>query len=99
MNQSMGTSAAFLKAQAAVFPADRELWRFVVSTALYDIWVDHLRRMEYVSLSQEVHTASSKTIFRLSNRRLRGSTYQFYMGEDSQMIAQVRSDLANILLC
>ena len=99
IKQSIDTGADLSKAQAAVFPAARELWRFVVSTTLQDIWLERLRRMEDSSLSQEVHTASAKTIFRRSVRRFRGSTYQPDMGDDGQLFAQVRSSLTDTLLC
>ena len=75
IKKSMDTGADLSKAQAAVFPAARELWRFVVST-LQAIWLERLRCMEDSSLSQEVHTASAKTIFRRSVRRFRKSAYQ-----------------------
>ena len=99
IQQSLDPGADLSKAQAAAFPAARELWRFVVSTTLHAIWVERLRRMEDSSLSQEVHTASAKTIFRRSVRRFRGSTYQPDMGEDGQLFARVRSALADTLLC
>ena len=99
IRQSMDPGANLSKAQAAIFPAARELWRFVVSTTLHAIWVERLRRMEDSSLSQEVHTASAKTSFRRSVRRFRRSTYQPEMGEDGQLFAQVRSALADTLLC
>ena len=57
--QSMDPDADLSKAQAAAFPAAREVWRFVVSTTLHAIWVERLHRMEDSSLSQEVHTAST----------------------------------------
>ena len=82
VKQSMNTGDDLLKAQDEVFPAARELWRFVVSTTLHAIWVQRLRRIEDPSLSQDVHTARAKTIFRQSVRRFRGSTYQHDMGED-----------------
>ena len=44
--KSMKKGAYLMKAQAAVFPIARELWRFVLSTALHAIWVKRLRRME-----------------------------------------------------
>ena len=64
IKQSMDPGANLSKAQAAVFLAARELWRFVVSTTLQAIWIERLRRMEDSSLSQEVHTASAKIFFR-----------------------------------
>ena len=45
IKQSMDPGADLSKAQAAVFPAARELWRFVVSTTLHSIWVERLLRM------------------------------------------------------
>ena len=42
-----GPRRKFIKAQVAVFPAARELWRFVVSATLHTIWVERLRCMEY----------------------------------------------------
>ncbi|CAI5715293.1 unnamed protein product [Peronospora destructor] len=41
------------RAKDAVFPASRELWRFVLSTTLHAIWTERLRRMEDSSLPQE----------------------------------------------
>ena len=99
IQQSIDPGADLLKAQAAAFPGARELWRFVVSTTLHAIWVERLRRMDDSSLSQEVHTASAKTVFRRSVRRFRGSTYQPDMGEDGQLFARVRSALADTLIC
>ena len=99
IKQSMMTGADLFKSQDAVSPADRELWRFVVSTTLHAIWVERPHRIEDPSLSQDVHTARAKTIFRRSVRRFRGSTYQPDMGEDGQLFAQVRSALADTLLC
>ena len=43
----LNTGVDLLKAQAAVFHAARELWRFVVSATLHTIWVERLRCMEY----------------------------------------------------
>ena len=34
------------RAKDAVFPATRELWRFLVYTTLYSIWIERLRRLE-----------------------------------------------------
>ena len=99
IQQSLDPGADLLKAQAAAFPAARELWSFVVSTTLHAIWVERLRRMDDSSLSQEVHTASAKTVFRRSVRRFRGSTYHTDMGEDGQLFAQVRLALPDTLLC
>ena len=86
------------KAQAAVFPNSRELWRFVVSTTLHAIWVERLRRMDDSSLPQEVHTARFHTLFRRAVSRFRGSTYHPDKGGAEQLFAQVRSALADKLL-
>ena len=45
IKQSMDPGANLSKAQAAVFLAARELWRFVVSTSLQAIWLERLSRM------------------------------------------------------
>ena len=74
VKQSLHTGTDLFKSQSAVPPAARELWRFVVSTILHAIWVERLRRMEDPSLSQDVHPARSRTIFRRSVRSFRGST-------------------------
>ena len=34
------------RAKDAVIPATRELWRFLVFTTLYFIWIERLRRLE-----------------------------------------------------
>ena len=84
------------RAEAAVFPADRELWRFVVSSNLNTTWVERLHRMFDSSLSQEVHTARSRTLFRRSVLRFRGSTYQPDMRGDGQLFVHIRSSLAKL---
>ena len=100
VKHSLNAGADLLKAQAAVFPAAQELWHFVVSTTLHAIYVECLYRIEDPSLSQDVHTARDKTSFRRSVRRFRGSTPpQPDMEEDGQLFAQVRSALADTLLC
>ena len=99
VKHSLNTGTIVLKDHAAVFPAARELWRFVVSTTLHAIWVERPHRIEDPSLSQDVHTARAKTIFRRSVRRFRGSTYQPDMGENGQLFAQVPSALDDTLLC
>ena len=86
VKHSLNTGADLLKAQAAFFPAAQELWRFVVSTTYRAIWVERLRRMEYPSLSQDVHTARAKTIIRRSARRFCGSTYQPDMGRTNNCL-------------
>ena len=38
------------RAKDAVFPEARKLWRFLVSTTLYSIWIERLRRLEDATL-------------------------------------------------
>ena len=87
------------RAKDVVFPATRELWRFLVSTTLYPIWIERLRRLEDATLFPEVHIARAKTQFRRAVTRFRNSTYQPDMGEDGLLFARVRSALADTLLC
>ena len=98
IKRSMNPGADLSSAQAAGFPAARELWCYVVSTTLHAIRVERLRHMEDSSLSQEVHTASTMNIFRRSVRMFLGSSYKPDMGEDGQLFAQVRSALADTLI-
>ena len=49
------------RAKDAAFPATRELWRFLVSTTLYSIYIERLRRLEDATLAPEVHNARAKT--------------------------------------
>ena len=51
------------RAKGAVLPATREIWRFLVSTTLYFIWIERLRRLEDATLPQEAHNARAKTQF------------------------------------
>ncbi|UIZ26809.1 hypothetical protein KXD40_001485 [Peronospora effusa] len=55
--------ANLFRAKDAVFPAARELWRFLVSTTLHSIWAERLRRLEDSLLSQEVHNARARHNF------------------------------------
>ena len=58
-----------------------------------------LRRLEDLSLPQEVHNTRAKTQFRRAVTRFRNSIYQPDMGEDGLLFARVRSTLADTLLC
>ena len=87
------------RAKDAVFPATRKLWRFLVSTTLYSIWIDRLRFLEDATLPQEVHNARAKIQFRRALTRFQNSTYQPDMGEDGLLFTRVRSTLADTLLC
>ena len=79
------------RAKDAVFPATRELWRFLVSTTLYYIWIEQLRRLEDATFPQEVHNARAKTQFRRAVTRFQNSTCQPDVGEDGLLFARVRS--------
>ena len=87
------------RAKDAVFPATRELWRFLVYTTLYSIWIERLRRLEDWTLPQEVHNTRVKTQYQRAITRFRNSTYHPDMGEDGILFARVRSVLADTLLC
>ena len=87
------------RAQDAVFPATRELWRFFVCTKLYSIWIDRFRRLEDATLPQEVHNARANTQFQRAVTRFQNLTFQPDMGEDGFLFARVRSTLADTLLC
>ena len=87
------------RAKDVVFPATRELWRFLVSTTLYSIWIERLRRLEDATLPQEVCNARAKTQFRRAVMRFQNSTYQPDMGEYGLLFTRVRSELADILIC
>ena len=97
--QSFDSSADLSESQASVFPVSRELWPFAMSTTLHSIWVERLRRMDESSLTQEVRTPRARTIFLQVVMRFRGSLYEPDMVEDGQLFSQVRSALADTLLC
>ena len=77
----------------------RELRRFFVSRTLHAIWIERLRRMEDSTPPQEVHTTRAQSNFRRSVTCFRGSTFQPDVGADGQLLARVRSALADSLLC
>ena len=56
------------------------------------------RRLEDLTLTQEVHNARTKTQFRRAVTRFRNSSYQPDMGEDGLLFARLRSALADTLL-
>ena len=78
--QSLGPGADLARAETAVFPKAREPWHFNVYTTLHAIWVERVCRMDDSPLSQEVHTAGARNLFRRSVRKFRESTYQPDMG-------------------
>lgn len=63
IKQSIDPGEYSSEAQVAVFPADHDIWRFVVATTLHTIWVERILRIEYPSLYKEVHTARDETLF------------------------------------
>ena len=101
IKQYLDPGADLSKYGDAVFPPLERCGFFVVPTTLYAIWIERLRRMQDLSLSQELHTTttSATTISRRSVRKFSGSTYPTDMGEDGQLFAQVRWALTDILIC
>ena len=86
-------------AKSVVFPADRELWRFAVSTTLHAIWIECLRRIKDPNLPNEAHNAKDRTHFRSSLTRFWSSTHQPADGEDIKLLARAWSALADCLIC
>ena len=66
-------------AQNAVFPAARELWRLVLTTTLCVIRVESLRRMDDLSLLQEVHSQIQDPVSTVHSM-FRSSLYQHNVG-------------------
>ena len=98
MQRSLTISVDRYKAKSAVFHATNELWRFVISSSLHAIWIERLNRMQDSTLSEEAHIARATSHLRRALTRFRSSVYQREGGEDSQILAQMRSALADTLL-
>ena len=46
------------EAQAVLFEAANELWRFIVSITTYVIWLERLRRIDGLTVSDGSHNAA-----------------------------------------
>ena len=86
------------KSKSEVFHAANQLWRFVISSSLHAIWVEHLNRMRDPTLPGEAHISRATSHLRRALTRFRSSVYQSRGGENGQILAQVRSALSDTLL-
>ena len=98
VQRSLAISVDRYKAKSAVFHAANELWRFVVSSSLHAIWIERLNRMRDPTLPEEMHISRATSHLRRALTRFRSSVYQPEGGDDGQILAQVRSALADTLL-
>uniref|UniRef100_A0AAV1VNI5 Polyketide synthase n=1 Tax=Peronospora matthiolae TaxID=2874970 RepID=A0AAV1VNI5_9STRA len=63
---------AELDSREVVFKAVNELWSFLASIALHDIWIQRLRPVDDPTVPELIHLASSRVGFRRSVIRFRG---------------------------